>query len=142
MLKLAPPRPRKERAVSTGAPGLDQRTIGILPARPCSIVSKMSEMLTWRGERYSFVVNLLRRAWCRLSLECESRRHCRCELHPGLTAEPRWTKPLLVVAGEGPPPTSSLDARGTLLRASLLAMIAHMFRRLAANQRSARPATQ
>jgi hypothetical protein len=45
MLKLAPPRPRKERAVSTGALGLHQRTSRILPMRPCSIVSKIAEML-------------------------------------------------------------------------------------------------
>jgi hypothetical protein len=50
MLKLAPPRPRKERAASTGTLDLDQRTTGILLVRPCSIVSKMSLMLAGRAE--------------------------------------------------------------------------------------------
>jgi hypothetical protein len=67
MLKLAPPRPRKERAVSTGAPGLDQRTIVILPARPCSIVSKMSEMLAQRGEIYDFVLKMFRQSLSNLT---------------------------------------------------------------------------
>jgi hypothetical protein len=51
MLKLAPPRPRKERAASTGALGLGSAHEQILLVRSCSIVSKTSEMLAQRGEK-------------------------------------------------------------------------------------------